>query len=281
MNRSRTGEFSLRSDAGRSLLLRVITRSNMNTQTWNIFLDSAWHPSMCTSMTPCRQELLTADSAPLHGHYLTKCNVDWRNLLPPKHQHILHSETTPDIFILYDWHMSTWCACGEGFTENLFEVGDGKQLLDPGQEVGHERLESRVKTLVEHLLKQTEKTKSVRETNCLLHCCVMKLLLLLRWPAGGAVCPPDSESVCQSESTEQNNIHQPLHPTAERTQEQEQEYVHQKNALRGTCDLVIEIIQTVRHRLINYHISSSGLQLTLISLSINLLVTLLINRLRI
>lgn len=46
--------------------------------------------------------------------------------------------------------------CGGGaVTEDLFEVGHGEQLLDPGQEVRYERLEGGVETLVENLLKPT------------------------------------------------------------------------------------------------------------------------------
>lgn len=55
------------------------------------------------------------------------------------------------------------CACGEGFTEDLFEVRHREQLLDPGQEVRNEGLEGRVKTLVEDFLKQN--TMSISKLN--------------------------------------------------------------------------------------------------------------------
>lgn len=40
----------------------------------------------------------------------------------------------------------------QGFTDHLFEVGNRKELLDPGQEVRYEGLEGGVKPLVKHLL---------------------------------------------------------------------------------------------------------------------------------
>lgn len=55
----------------------------------------------------------------------------------------VNRHTTPDILQL------------KHVTEDLFEVGHTEQLLDPGQEVRYERLEGRVETLVENLLKQT------------------------------------------------------------------------------------------------------------------------------
>lgn len=55
----------------------------------------------------------------------------------------VNRNTTPDILQL------------KHVTEDLFEVGHTEQLLDPGQEVRYERLEGRVETLVENLLKQT------------------------------------------------------------------------------------------------------------------------------
>lgn len=47
----------------------------------------------------------------------------------------------------------------QGFTDHLFEVGNRKELLDPGQEVRYEGLQGGVKPLVKHLLEDEHRER--------------------------------------------------------------------------------------------------------------------------